>query len=208
METDGLLLEKLTSDPLIHFYDWETPSATYGYFTDVALYLKMPSPLSLARRPTGGGIIFHTLDYAFSVLVPATHPRFSENILENYRLINEPVQRAIGATGLLKEEPVPFDEASRHFCMAKPTKYDVMIGSRKVAGAAQRKKKQGFLHQGSIALLMPTEEFLDEVLLPGTRVKEGMFAHTHCLVKEKNQLDEVRKALKENLRRELWRELQ
>ena len=208
METDARLLENLVDEPLIHFYDWESPSATYGYFIDVSAYLRMPSQLTLARRPTGGGIIFHTIDYAFSVLVPSTHPRFSENTLENYLLINEPVRRAIGATGLLPEEPVPLDEASRHFCMAKPTKYDVMIGSRKVAGAAQRRKKQGFLHQGSIALMMPTEAFLDEVLLPGTRVKEGMLSHTHCLVQETNQLEEVRKALKENLKRELWRELQ
>ncbi len=208
METDALFLEKLENEPLIHFYDWATPSATYGYFIDVSQYLKMPSKLTLARRPTGGGIIFHTIDYAFSVLVPASHPYFSENTLENYLLINEPVKRAIGATGLLPEEPVPLDEASSHFCMAKPTKYDVMVGSRKVAGAAQRRKKQGFLHQGSIALMLPTETFLDEVLLPGTRVKEGMFANSHYLVQETSQLEQVKKELKENLKRELWRELQ
>ena len=208
MKIDALLLDELKSESVIHFYDWEGPSATYGYFIDVSKYLKVPSPLALARRPTGGGIIFHTIDYAFSVLVPSCHPRFSENTLENYRLINEPVKRAIGAAGLLAEEPIPLDEASSHFCMAKPTKYDVMIGSRKVAGAAQRRKKQGFLHQGSIALMMPTDFFLDEVLLPGTRVKEGMFAHTHNLVKDVSELEGVRNTLKENLKRELWRELQ
>jgi lipoate-protein ligase A len=82
------------------------------------------------------------------------------------------------------------------------------VGNRKVAGAAQRRKKQGFLHQGSIALILPTEGFLDEVLLPGTRVKEGMFANSHCLVQEMDQLEQVKKELKENLKRELWRELQ
>lgn len=208
MKRDSLFLENLKEEPLIHFYEWEAPSATYGYFLEVSDYLKTPSKLSLARRPTGGGIIFHTLDYAFSVFVPSTHPRFSVNTLENYRLINEGVSRAVGGAGLLAQEPSPLDEASTHFCMAKPTKYDVMIGNRKVAGSAQRRKRQGFLHQGSIALMMPTEAFLDEVLLPGTRVKEGMFAHTHALIKNESQLEEARQTLKENLRKELWRELQ
>ena len=56
--------------------------------------------------------------------------------------------------------------------------------------------------------MMPTEAFLDEVLLPGTRVKEGMFANTYPLIKNQNELEEARQTLKDNLRKELWRELQ
>ena len=53
------------------------------------------SGLHLARRPTGGGIIFHLTDFAFSVLIPANHPSFSQNTLENYALVNRPVAFAI-----------------------------------------------------------------------------------------------------------------
>lgn len=66
--------------------------------------------------------------------------------------------------------------------MAKPTKYDVILGQRKIAGAAQRKRKEGFLHQGTIALVMPDEGYLAEVLLPGSRVLEAMQAHTFALL--------------------------
>jgi lipoate---protein ligase len=72
----------------------------------------------------------------------------------------------------------PWDPNCFHFCMAKPTKYDVMWDGRKVAGAAQRKTKKGYLHQGTIALVMPPQEYLEQILLPGTKVKEAMQAHT------------------------------
>jgi lipoate-protein ligase A len=35
-------------------------------------------------------------------------------------------------------------------CFAGPVRYDVMSGSRKIAGGAQRRTKRGLLHQGSI----------------------------------------------------------
>jgi lipoate-protein ligase A len=39
---------------------------------------------------------------------------------------------------------------SRHLCFANPVSADVMIDSRKIAGAAQRRTRAGLLHQGSI----------------------------------------------------------
>ena len=39
---------------------------------------------------------------------------------------------------------------SRHLCFANPVRTDVMIDSRKIAGAAQRRTRAGLLHQGSI----------------------------------------------------------
>ena len=41
---------------------------------------------------------------------------------------------------------------SRHLCFANPVSADVMIDSRKIAGAAQRRTRAGLLHQGSIQL--------------------------------------------------------
>ena len=83
---------------------------------------------------------------------------------------------------LLPKDPLPLDESSRHFCMAKPTIYDVMIGGRKIAGAAQRKRKQGYLHQGSIAIALPKEIFLQDILLPDTQVLEAMRLNTFSIL--------------------------
>ena len=107
---------------------------------------------------------------------------------------------------LLPEEPTPLDENCRHFCMAKPTKYDVMLHGRKIAGAAQRQRKQGYLHQGSIAIALPKEEFLNQVLLSNTKVYEAMHTNTFSILGREwtiNDLEEVRETLKRQLQEEL-----
>ena len=183
----------MQKDPILHFYEWDGPSATYGYFVEPADFFCMEAVkqagLSLARRPTGGGIIFHLWDFAFSALVPASHERFSENTMENYALINQAVLQSVQEFlgGEVELELTPTDAASlgrgcERFCMAKPTRYDVMWQGKKIAGAAQRKTKHGFLHQGSISLLMPSSEFLRSVLRPELSVLDAMATFTSPLL--------------------------
>ncbi len=169
MALDAALLEDLTPDsqPLLHFYEWEKEAATYGHFIDPKKHLRSLE-IDLAKRPTGGGIIFHVADFAFSALVPANHPSFSLSPLENYHFVNEKVSQAISELvgkmpQLLPTEPQG-TAANKHFCMAKPTKYDVMIGEKKIGGAAQRKTKAGYLHQGSINLGLLSKSYLERFL--------------------------------------------
>ena len=85
MELDARFLQEL--DPkgprILHFYDWDRPSFTHGYFVDPQQYLNLQALRSMgvkwARRPTGGGIVFHTTDLAFSVLVPSASSWYGEN---------------------------------------------------------------------------------------------------------------------------------
>lgn len=212
MEIDQKLLDTLVSspDPILHLYDWEADSATYGYFIDPFAFLNAQTvkrhPLQLAKRPTGGGIVFHLSDFAFSLLVPSTHWAFSVNTLDNYAFVNrivaDSVQQFLGrsqSTELLQVENVPLDQPSRHFCMAKPTKYDVMLEGRKVGGGAQRRMKQGFLHQGTISLAMPSEKFLNEILRPGSSVLESMKKNTFALLGQTYTPQELKEA-KESFR--------
>lgn len=194
MAIDHKLLEELDPDgpAILHLYRWEGDCGTYGHFVDPADYLDMEGVgrrgLQLARRPTGGGILFHVCDYAFSVLLPSKHPCFSLNTLENYRCINEAVIAAVGrlsgarAATLLPQEPSSSDRASQHFCMAKPTKYDVMVDGRKIGGAAQRRRRQGLLHQGTIAVASLPQDYLAEVLQPESDVLKNMQAHSYTLL--------------------------
>jgi len=175
MARDAELLVQLANSslPILHLYDWDGPSATYGHFIQPEKVLSKKGiqkhQLNLAKRPTGGGVLFHTCDFAFSVLVPASHPGYSLNTLENYVFVNHRVAKAIHrflgiVPNLLSENPKSSHEKIKHFCMAKPTVYDVMLEGRKVGGAAQRKTKHGFLHQGSVSLTIPNRELLEDVL--------------------------------------------
>ena len=213
MELDAALLEDLEheSDPILHLYDWEGDAATYGHFIAPEKFLNLEGVkkrgLGLGKRPTGGGIIFHTSDLAFSVLVPASHPVFSSNPLENYAFVNRLVITALRqmvdvAAELLPDEPEPLDAHCKSFCMAKPTKYDVMIEGKKVGGAAQRKTKHGYLHQGSIALGWPSEQYLLDVLAPETDGLEGMRRNSFSLLGEnwsEKELQEARLELRNHI---------
>ena len=73
--------------------------------------------------------------------------------------------------------------------MAKPTIYDIMVDGRKLGGAAQRKTRKGFLHQGTIALTPPSIPYLEAILLPGTGVLEAMQANTFTLLPDRELAD-------------------
>jgi lipoate-protein ligase A len=222
MRSDWELLEALRpdSDPILHLYEWEKPSATYGYFVQPEEFLSLEGVkkrgVDIARRPTGGGIVFHIWDFAFSVLIPADHPRYSRETLENYRFINDAVLESVKTflTAPEQLQLIPQDERAldlkcQRFCMAQPTQYDVVLEGRKVAGAAQRKRKGGFLHQGTIALTMPCEETLSDVLLPGMRVSEAMGLFTYPLLGKNptaQALQEIKQELKQRLTITLGRE--
>lgn len=184
MRFDEKLLEELTA-PTLHLYRWARPSATYGYFTHPAQHLDLAKVasrhLDLARRPTGGGIVFHIWDLAFSFLMPSTHPAFSQNTLENYQFVNRVVLDVMRTFFSLRE-PVELFVQKRfdrqNFCMAKPTQYDVVHKGMKIAGAAQRKRRQGYLHQGTIALARPDFALLSDVLLSKNDVLSAMMTYS------------------------------
>src|SRR6185437_12939141 len=108
--------------------------------------------------------------------------------------------------GLTPTDAPALNEACGRFCMARPTKYDVMLGSRKIAGAAQRKTKEGYLHQGTIALRMPSDAVLGELLKDGVDVAKAMLAHTQPLLEGpviEIDVKNARKLLKEVLKSQL-----
>lgn len=216
MDKDAHLLDQL--DPqgasILHFYNWNVPCLTYGYFIDPARHLNLDAMqdcgLQKARRPTGGGIIFHLTDFAFSILIPSGHPKFSMNTLENYAFINQKVARAVAhftshslKPELLMQEPQCVSTDCQPFCMAKATRYDLMMGGKKVGGAAQRRTKQGLLHQGSLFLQHPPIDLLKKVLINGELVIETMRQRSDYLLSRQVCLQQLLKAklqLKESLK--------
>lgn len=211
MAFDRNLLDHL-HEPLLHFYEWEADSATYGHFIKPFQFLNQleveKKNLCLAQRPTGGGIVFHLFDFAYSVLVPLHHPFFSLNTLDNYLFINSIIKSSIekflnqSEVALLPIEAKENSQENQSFCMAKPTKFDVMFQGYKVGGAAQRKTNKGYLHQGTISLSMPSDNYLEDVLGKKSSVLSAMKRNSFLMIganPTKNQLREARSSLKQLL---------
>lgn len=184
MRFDEKLLDQI-KEPTLHLYNWASPSLTHGYFIRPENHLSLKNleirGINLARRPTGGGIVFHIWDLAFSFLLPSDHPAFSLTTLTNYRFVNkavlETVEEFFGlgrSAELILENGPDLGPDCGNFCMAKPTQYDVVHNGMKVAGAAQRKRKEGYLHQGTISLVCPDIDLLSDVLLSKEDVLKAM----------------------------------
>jgi lipoate-protein ligase A len=223
MALDEKLLLQLDakSDPLLHLYQWDGPSATYGYFINPNKYLDMNKlrqhRIALARRPTGGGIVFHIWDLAFSFLLPSAHPRFSCNTLDNYRFVNESVLEAMkgllqlpDSVEIISHSVTSKTKEADSFCMARPTVYDVVYQGRKIAGAAQRRRKNGYLHQGTISLALPKIGLLKDLLLSQKEVVQAMMAYSFAPLGRyweaqalRSMREEIQKRLADNLRAKL-----
>lgn len=211
MAIDAALLKNSPKEPILHFYEWAHPySLTFGHFIDLSHYLRLDRAdqwkLDYAKRPTGGGITFHQSDFAFSVFIPAQHPGYHLNILDNYAFINSRIIQALenllgpGQFSLLPEETSQAGP-SQHFCLAKPTQYDVMFHGKKLGGGAQRRTKEGFLHQGSLSLCLPDENFLRDILQPDSNVLECIKKNSYYPFPS-NELASARHQIKELLTQE------
>jgi lipoate---protein ligase len=209
MEKDRQLLMDLGTqiNPILHLYNWKNLSITFGHFVQIEKVLRVDRAkgmgIDLAKRPTGGGVVFHLWDLAFSVLVPTTCPIFSENPLKNYACINRVIQRiAIDflktETNLMEKETLNTNKNCSNFCMAHPTKYDVVIMNKKIAGAAQRKTRHGFLHQGTIALIPSDKKILSELL--EEEICQAIEQSTFPLFKNSQELENRRDLLKKKLK--------
>jgi lipoate-protein ligase A len=219
MAKDADLLSQLTplSSPILHLYEWDRPCLTYGYFTCPADYLHLDTleryGIEAVRRPTGGGIIFHLTDLAFSLLIPVHHPKFSLNTLDNYAFINQHVAQIVAHFAVQQKQPELLikelnclNSACQGFCMAKPTQYDLMREGKKVGGAAQRRTKQGLLHHASLSLTFPPENLLREVLRNHAQVLPAMQENSDYLLSSQvtqKELKEARRAIKQLLMSEI-----
>lgn len=205
MQKDENLLNNLKDEPILHFYEWETDSLTYGYFIDIEKYINIKKAeekkLSYARRPTGGGIVFHLWDLAFSFLMPSKCDFFFENSLDNYKFVNnitlDAVKEFLSDGFLLERETAEQKLSFANFCMAKPTKYDLIYNNRKIAGASQRKKNKGYLHQASICLVPPDLTYLEDVIIEKEIAKKIFFTSQSLF--SSMDIESNQKIIKENL---------
>lgn len=190
MDHDATLLHSLRSydQPVLHCYEWLYPALSYGYFIDPLKHL-CPKGVEregyeIAKRPTGGGIVFHTCDLAFSLVLSSQDPLYSKNSLLSYSMINAVVAKAI-AKFLGRDfsllQSVDTDSSYKHFCMAYPTKYDVTWQGKKIGGAALRRSEKGLLYQGSICLTDLCSSVAKEILLEKEAI-EKMRASSYYLL--------------------------
>jgi lipoate-protein ligase A len=160
MALDEATLQRAAPDAVttLRFFDWERPAITIGYAIDAPASLFLDEcerrGVPVVRRVTGGGIVLHGSDLTYAVTFPRSAIAPGEGLIETYRTINRAFADALQRFGV---ESALLDEATKSgrpagACFARPTRYDLVVGDKKLVGNAQRRRGQWLLNHGSMLL--------------------------------------------------------
>ena len=152
MALDEALLEAAPhlGAPVLRFYGWREPAATFGYFQHIADVRRMTTLRPLLRRPTGGGLVPHDADWTYSVVCPPASGWYQLKAVESYRRMHEWIRAAFAKLGVGTELSPDCRQEMPGQCFSGAERFDLLWRGRKLAGAAQRRRKTGLLIQGSV----------------------------------------------------------
>jgi len=152
MALDEALLEAVSrlGKPVLRFYGWTEPAATFGYFQKYADVERATLLRPLIRRPTGGGIVPHAADWTYSAVFPPGHEWHSVKAEESYRRIHDWLRLAFAELEVKTELAPCCKKSIPGQCFVGHEKSDLLWHGKKIAGAAQRRNKLGLLIQGSV----------------------------------------------------------
>jgi len=150
----------------LRFFDWARPAITIGYAIDAPATLELDEcerrGVAVVRRVTGGGLVFHGWDLTYAITFPRESIAPGEGLIETYRAINRAFAAALERfgvrAGLLEGAARSGPPAGA--CFARPTRYDLVVDGKKLAGNAQRRRRGWLLNHGS----MPLDEGYCELL--------------------------------------------
>src|SRR5665213_796766 len=207
MALDEALLENVVriGKPVLRFYGWTEPAATFGYFQKFSEVERATQLRPLIRRPTGGGIVPHDADWTYSAVFPPGHEWHSLKAEESYRRIHDWLRLAFAeikietelALCCRKAESGKQKAAIPGACFTGHEKSDLLWRGKKIAGAAQRRNKMGLLIQGSVQPPLPLKRADWEIAMRGTAEKHfavtwtdfacdaQLLKHADSLVREK-----------------------
>ncbi len=175
MAHDFLLLQRYPRATAARFrhYGWRGPAWTFGYSQKIAFVRgQLPADArDVCRRTTGGGVVDHTDDWTYALVVPRGHALYDARATESYRIVHQALADALGEQAIPAElekrvatadeaepaaAPAPASTAAATgpagVCFHRAEIFDVVHRSsrEKIAGAAQKRNKNGLLLQGSI----------------------------------------------------------
>jgi lipoate-protein ligase A len=197
MAVDEALLREVR-EPILRIYGWNVPAVSLGYFQPAAL---VPEGRPFVRRYTGGGLVDHAHDVTYTVVLPRAHSWMQLSAPASYEQIHLGVQAALAACGIASELTPTASTAESEACFQKPVRFDIVAADAKLSGAAQRRTREGLLHQGSILLPNPARnddlrrdfartfaQRLELSLKPGDLTK-AEFARAEVLERERYTTD-------------------
>jgi len=140
-------------------YRWQGPSFTYGFSQEPQCQINLAKcradGIGIAKRITGGGVLFHNDEIAYSFVGHKSEVEQLPGELVGYRNICKFLIRFYELLGLNPKFAIDAKNFSQRsepseFCSLANEKYDIVVGEKKIGGNAQKRKKEIIFQHGSI----------------------------------------------------------
>ena len=160
MALDESLLDSADANPtsaIFRTYAWSEPTLSLGYFQTAEELAQDArwNTVSLVRRITGGGALWHHHELTYALIVPRAHP-LAERPANLYREVHAAIKDLLIAQGFpatRRGETETEKRAARPFlCFLDRDSEDLLLADRKVVGSAQRRRPAAVLQHGSLLL--------------------------------------------------------
>jgi lipoate-protein ligase A len=155
MAADEVLLHSaLAGVASLRFYGWSRPTLSLGYFQPESLRHSDPrlAALPFVRRASGGRALVHHHELTYALALPAGAPwQTKESWLCRMHHILSGALKHLGVTAL-GCPPEGEQRLGDFLCFQHLTAGDLLIGSSKVVGSAQRRQRGALLQHGGILL--------------------------------------------------------
>jgi lipoate-protein ligase A len=169
-----LNFESGEAPPTARIYSWARPSVTLGYSQKIEEELDVPLceelGIDLAKRPTGGGILFHTREeIAFGIVMPFDEQRALRatsqallDFLAHFGIKAEISNKKGGAC-------LAGRQGDGRYCFSYPSNNEILVNGKKIIGLAQKVGRSCVLQQGAIFVSDGSDEMLKVLKKPFDR---------------------------------------
>ena len=186
MSLDQAMLESTqqTGTPVLRFYRWTPATLSLGYFQKAADRKLQAASLDcpIIRRASGGGAIVHDdeLTYSICIRTSGSIAKANEGL---YDTVHQSICKALASQDFavsLYPEVTSASRSDPFLCFQRRAKGDIICGTDKVGGSAQRRLKNALIQHGS--LLLSQSQFAPE--LPGLKELCGHRVNVGTLIAE------------------------
>lgn len=169
MALDAVLLRQQgrQSPPTVRVYRWSEPAVTVGYSMtatdDVDVSGCADAGIAVARRLTGGGVVFHDGAMTFSIVAPRSMEGLPSSAEGLHGLVMARVREALASLGRVSHHATTRSRQGArgpNWCMRRHYCHDLVGTDGKMAGGADRRSASGVLYQGYVSLRPPSEKIL------------------------------------------------
>lgn len=201
------------SPPTLRIYGWKPAAFSLGFFQDAGKTLDLDKcereGVSVVRRMTGGGAIFHHRELTYSMVCSQDEIKAFGQVLNSFKIICSFLTNAYRKLGLnptfaIENSPRNTHEAIRppksvggrppkqcggrntnkkpsSFCFASQEKYDILIDGKKIGGNAQKRRKDIIFQHGSIPLQSDIDKAVAFLKEKPQKLKNGIICLEEAL---------------------------